>query len=680
MGADGSDDGLRARARPDARRATPVSGLDALLAEPVGDLHQGAARTRWPTCRSARGRRARAVALGGDLLLPALTLRGDRLRHNLARMRRFCDEHGVALAPHGKTTMAPQLFADQLEAGAWGMTAATVGQAQVMARFGVAPDPDRQRDARPPRDPLAGRADADLYCLVDSVAGVEALERRRPRDEGAGRGRDRRPPRRAREDDDALRVSTRPRARATSRRSGWSVFEGVVERARRGRRAARADGGDRRLVVRRSLHPAAGGGAFFDAAAGLARTGARSSCAAVATSSTITACTRRARRSPTIPFQPALELWADVLSCPEPGRAIAGAGHRDAPSTPASPPSCAPTAAGEPLRARGGDRHRAQRPARVRRGRRAAPRRPPVPRHLPSVRRLRPLAHAARGRPGLHGRAARSGRSSEGGGRHVGEVHARHKRTRRGGGASTGTIGPVRDVDAVGARADSAASCQRFGARASSCSTSRASAPAGGPLAAASWVAIDHAAPRTASRWPRYRKAASGGSPYGSAPVALHVGPFDEAHVHAGIGERVGVGRRAHQIRLHGGAEAIGPAACGDGQDAGQDGVGRARAAPRRPARDGRRAARLASPRADRRPPPRRPRVPKCGRSARRPDVCRGTAARRATSAMSSSTHPVCEGGIADALAEQVEADAVTVVRAMSRRQRALRSCDLPAT
>ena len=73
----------------------------------------------------------------GDLLTPALTLRGDRLRHNLERMMRFCREHGVALAPHGKTTMAPHLFADQLAACAWGITAATVGQAQVMAHFGV---------------------------------------------------------------------------------------------------------------------------------------------------------------------------------------------------------------------------------------------------------------------------------------------------------------------------------------------------------------------------------------------------------------------------------------------------------------------------------------------------------------------------------------------------------------
>ena len=89
---------------------------------------------------------------------------------------RFCDEHGVALAPHGKTTMAPQLFADQLAAGAWGITAATVGQAQVMAHFGVR----RILIANEVVDRHAIRwmaeSDVDLYCLVDSVAGVEALD------------------------------------------------------------------------------------------------------------------------------------------------------------------------------------------------------------------------------------------------------------------------------------------------------------------------------------------------------------------------------------------------------------------------------------------------------------------------------------------------------------------------
>ncbi len=46
-------------------------------------------------------------------------------------MAGYCAAAGVRLAPHGKTTMAPQLFARQLAAGAWAMTAANVGQVQV---------------------------------------------------------------------------------------------------------------------------------------------------------------------------------------------------------------------------------------------------------------------------------------------------------------------------------------------------------------------------------------------------------------------------------------------------------------------------------------------------------------------------------------------------------------------
>jgi hypothetical protein len=44
--------------------------------------------------------------------------------------------------------------------------------------------------------------------------------------------------------------------------------------------------------------------------------------------------------------------------------------------------------------------------------------------------------------------------------------------------------------------------------------------------------------------------------------------------VHAGVGQRIGVGGRAHEIRLHAGSKPIGQAACGDGEDAGLDGVG----------------------------------------------------------------------------------------------------------
>ena len=88
--------------------------------------------------------------------MPLLVLRDSALRHNATAMADWCGDAGVLLAPHGKTTMAPQLFARQFEAGAWAITAATLAQAQVYRAFGVRPDPDRQRADRPGRDRLAG--------------------------------------------------------------------------------------------------------------------------------------------------------------------------------------------------------------------------------------------------------------------------------------------------------------------------------------------------------------------------------------------------------------------------------------------------------------------------------------------------------------------------------------------
>ncbi len=72
-----------------------------------------------------------------DLSLPTAVLYEDKLAHNLAWMQRFIQAYGVNLAPHGKTTMAPALFARQLQTGAWGITLATAHQSRVAHEHGV---------------------------------------------------------------------------------------------------------------------------------------------------------------------------------------------------------------------------------------------------------------------------------------------------------------------------------------------------------------------------------------------------------------------------------------------------------------------------------------------------------------------------------------------------------------
>lgn len=114
-----------------------------------------------------------------DVSLPCAVLYQDRLRHNLEWMREFIAAYGVKLAPHGKTTMAPKLFAMQLAGGAWGITLATAHQSVVAHAHGVR----RVLMA----NQLVGRENLavvsrlledpgfEFYCLVDSVANVEQL-------------------------------------------------------------------------------------------------------------------------------------------------------------------------------------------------------------------------------------------------------------------------------------------------------------------------------------------------------------------------------------------------------------------------------------------------------------------------------------------------------------------------
>jgi D-serine dehydratase len=75
--------------------------------------------------------------LAGDLPLPLAVVKQAALAHNLAWMQGFARDRGVDMAPHGKTTMSPQLFQRQLAAGAWGLTFATVGQVRTGATAGA---------------------------------------------------------------------------------------------------------------------------------------------------------------------------------------------------------------------------------------------------------------------------------------------------------------------------------------------------------------------------------------------------------------------------------------------------------------------------------------------------------------------------------------------------------------
>ena len=118
--------------------------------------------------------------LNDDLHFPTMVLLDSVVEHNLKTMAKWCAANGFLFAPHGKTTMCPQLYQRQLEVGAWGITVASAQQAMVAVKFGV----KRILIA----NQLVGRANIcsvalalgadpglEVHCIVDSVEGVQHL-------------------------------------------------------------------------------------------------------------------------------------------------------------------------------------------------------------------------------------------------------------------------------------------------------------------------------------------------------------------------------------------------------------------------------------------------------------------------------------------------------------------------
>jgi D-serine deaminase-like pyridoxal phosphate-dependent protein len=304
--------------------------------------------------------------LEGDLLLPAMVLKESALEHNVATMRRFCEQHGVDLAPHGKTTMSPEIVERQLRAGAWAITAANVQQVRTFRAFGV----QRVIIANQVVDPaslrwlaaeLAADEGFDCYCLADSVETVEVMERElagvaiaRPLrvlvELGvAGRRTGAR----------GLETATAV-AEAISRSpvlslAGVEAYEGVIGEATMDQTLARVDGfldEVRELVLAlagRGLFDGldeilltAGGSAFFDrvvdrlsgldGAARPVRLVLRSGCYVTHDSAFyrgLSPLDGRAEEGDRL--VPALQAWGAVVSRPEPGLALVGFGKRDVP-------------------------------------------------------------------------------------------------------------------------------------------------------------------------------------------------------------------------------------------------------------------------------------------------------------------------------------------------------------
>ena len=298
--------------------------------------------------------------LNGDFHLPVVALRDNAIERNLGLMRDYCARHDVLLAPHAKTTMSPALVERQLAAGAWGVTVANVQQARVFLTAGV----QRILIANPVVGPadltyLAAcqRADPDLQVLmlVDSVETVSALADRvigaddDPRPQSVmielgysgGRGG-------VRSTEEAMRIAQAVHEADGLQLVGLEGYEGLVpgrDLDERRRHVAEFLGWsatvlhdllDRGMLPARGALVSFGGSSYFDLVVTQFREAWTGDRIEVVLRSGCYLTHDHGLYARTSPFTgrdpeplPALEVWAEVLSCPEPGRAILGAGRRD---------------------------------------------------------------------------------------------------------------------------------------------------------------------------------------------------------------------------------------------------------------------------------------------------------------------------------------------------------------
>jgi D-serine dehydratase len=297
----------------------------------------------------------------GSIPTPFAVLRRSALHGNLARMARYCDEHGISIAPHGKTTMSPELIAAQLEHGAWGITAATIAQVRAFREMGVPRvllanmlvDPAGLRWAA---EQLADPA-FELIAYVDSHAAVAAMRRAleplhpaRPLpvllEVGAEGGRTG-----TRSLASSVDIAELVRESSALELVGVSAFEGIIGGDREHGTMDAVDGflqrvretgeelARRGLIAGPELIVSAGGSAYFDRVAAIltpawptplpVRVVIRSGCYVTHDVGAYDAVSPLGSHGDG-GLAAALEVWGRVLSTPEPGLALADVGKRDA--------------------------------------------------------------------------------------------------------------------------------------------------------------------------------------------------------------------------------------------------------------------------------------------------------------------------------------------------------------
>lgn len=303
--------------------------------------------------------------LDGSMTLPVLTLDQSALQANTNHFLEFAKREGVLLAPHSKTPMMPEFAASLVANGAWGATVAHVQQLSALLQAGItriiyASPPGGRIGASHVAAALSLHPNAKVFVFLDSVETVRALHQALANSQGAracglvevGFGR----------------TGSRDLATSIAIRDAILSTNGMIELAGVAtyEAAAVVKDIDHRETFQRlfklvedtflsvrdavgreaQLMITAGGSTYFDEVIQSLRPIAQEYGAPLVLRSgavffsddglyrrAFAAMADRGFAKPVAQaIRPALSLWAEVISRPEPGLAIAGFGMRDAPN------------------------------------------------------------------------------------------------------------------------------------------------------------------------------------------------------------------------------------------------------------------------------------------------------------------------------------------------------------
>ncbi|MBX5172396.1 amino acid deaminase [Rhizobium sp. NZLR1b] len=308
----------------------------------------------------------------GRMALPLISLDRRAFAGNVELMMAYVKCHGADIAPHAKTPMSTVLADALLSAGAWGTTVADIRQAAVLLKAGqrrliLANEIGGIAAARRLAALLGHYPDAEFHIFVDSITLVEALR-------SAWQERADLPPLGLLVEFGAGRAGLRSAAAAevildailaietpAFRLTGIAAYEGAAATANADETMHRIDAlmaltADflpkirARIGKERPLLVTSGGSVFFDIVVARlsAAVAADPACRLVLRSGAIFfhdhgiyerglagLDARGGLRiggetvSAAAGFRPALRVWAEVLSRPEPQLAICGMGMRD---------------------------------------------------------------------------------------------------------------------------------------------------------------------------------------------------------------------------------------------------------------------------------------------------------------------------------------------------------------